>query len=101
MGVTAAIAAISTVGSSIYQGEKQAKMQKRASAQAEQNARKQENLAEQQLNAANRKRPDTAAMIDAAAQSARSGNSGTMLTGPQGVDPGLLTLGKNTLLGGG
>lgn len=30
---------------------------------------------------------------------AMSGNSGTFLTGPSGVDPSTLTLGKNTLLG--
>jgi len=30
---------------------------------------------------------------------ARSSQSGTMLTGPQGVDQNSLTLGKNTLLG--
>jgi hypothetical protein len=29
-----------------------------------------------------------------------SGASGTMLTGPQGIDPQQLALGKNTLLGG-
>lgn len=101
MGVTAAIAAVASTANAVYQGEQQKKMQKRASAQAEANARKQENLAEQQLNASNRKQPDTMAMLDAASQSARAGNSGTMLTGPQGVDPGLLTLGRNTLLGGG
>jgi hypothetical protein len=31
----------------------------------------------------------------------KAGQSGTMLTGPQGVDPTQLTLGKQTLLGGG
>jgi hypothetical protein len=30
---------------------------------------------------------------------AMSGNSGTFLTGPSGVDPSTLNLGKNTLLG--
>lgn len=101
MGVTAAVAAVAGVANSVYQGEQQKKFQKKARIQAETNAKKQENMAEQQLNASNRKRPDTMAMLDAASQSARAGNSGTMLTGPQGVDPGLLTLGRNTLLGGG
>ena len=101
MGVTAAIAAVASTANAVYQGERQKKMQKRATALAETNARKQEDQAEQQLNASNRKRPDTMAMLDAASQSARAGNSGTMLTGSQGVDPGLLTLGRNTLLGGG
>jgi len=31
---------------------------------------------------------------------AAGGQSGTMLTGPQGIDPQQLALGKNTLLGG-
>lgn len=101
MGVTAAVAAVASVANSVYQGNQQKKMQKRASAQAEMNARKQEQTAEQQLNAQNQKRPNTSAMLDAASQNARGGASGTMLTGAQGVDPALLTLGKNTLLGGG
>ena len=28
-----------------------------------------------------------------------SGNSSTLLTGPSGIDPGMLNLGRNTLLG--
>ena len=31
----------------------------------------------------------------------KAGQSGTMLTGPQGVDPSSLLLGKSSLLGGG
>ncbi len=35
----------------------------------------------------------------AAAQAGRGGPSGTMLTGPQGVSPDALQLGRTTLLG--
>lgn len=101
MGVTAAVAAVASVANSVYQGERQSKFQKKSSRQAELNAKKQERDAEQQLNAQTQKRPNTSAMLDAASQNARGGASGTMLTGAQGVDPSMLTLGKNTLLGGG
>lgn len=50
------------------------------------------------------KQPDRTASVvaNAAAASpggALSGNSATFLTGPSGIDPALLNLGKNTLLG--
>lgn len=57
------------------------------------------NRAEMAANRANQKRPDTRSILDAARQAGKSGVSGTMLTGPAGVDPALLSLGKNTLLG--
>lgn len=101
MAITSAIAAVAAVGNSVYQGKQQSKFQKKSAAAAETNARKQEKSAEQQLNAQNQKRPNTRAMLDAASQNARGGASGTMLTGSQGIDPNALTLGRNTLLGGG
>lgn len=55
--------------------------------------------AEQSANKFNAKRPDSTAMLSAAEQAAKAGASGTMLTGPQGVDPASLSLSKNTLLG--
>lgn len=54
----------------------------------------------EQFNRANQKQPDTAAITAANVQSSKSGQSGTMLTGPAGVDLTSLLLGKNTLLGG-
>lgn len=50
-------------------------------------------------NRANAKAPDSAAAMAANVLAGKAGNSGTMLTGPTGVDPSQLTLGKNTLLG--
>ncbi len=67
-----------------------------ASRQAEQRAAQQaqqaSQQADQQFNRANQRRPD------AMPGPAGAGGS-TMLTGPQGIDPGALPLGKSTLLG--
>lgn len=90
---------IGTAIASIYSGNQQAKAQKKAMAQAQANAEKQAAAADQAFNAANQKRPDVSAILDAATQAGRGGVSGTMLTGAQGVDPNALTLGRSTLLG--
>lgn len=50
-------------------------------------------------NRANPKAADLTAMSSSNALAAKGGASGTMLTGPQGVDPSTLLLGKTTLLG--
>lgn len=95
----AAAAAVAGTAYSIYSGERAASAQKDAQAQAKQQAEKQAQAANQALNQANQKKPDTSAILSAAQQSWKSGQSGTMLTGSQGVDPTALTLGKSTLLG--
>lgn len=84
---------------SIYNGEQQKSAQSDAQNQAKDAAQKQATQADQALNRANQKSPDTAAILSGAQQSGKSGQSGTMLTGPSGVDSSSLTLGKNTLLG--
>lgn len=98
---TAVMAAAAVAGAAIsYQnGQEQKKAAERASQQAEANARRQEKAADEATNRANQKRADPMAAMDAAIQAGKSGASGTMLTGPQGIDPAALTLGKNTLLG--
>ena len=63
-----------------------------ASRQADQQAQQAAQQADQQFNRANQRRPD------AMPGPAGAGGS-TMLTGPQGIDPGALPLGKSTLLG--
>lgn len=98
MGFTAAIG--STLAGA-YNANRQRKDMKKANAATQAAALKQQKQAEQEMNAANKKRPDTMALLDNATQQGRAGQSGTMLTGPQGIDPSLLTLGKTTLLGGG
>jgi hypothetical protein len=47
------------------------------------------------------KQPDTKAMgaANASASGVNAGPASTFLTGPMGIDPSQLTLGKNTLLG--
>ena len=103
---TTAVAAAATVGASIYSGRKQEK-QARAAAdqaqrnadQAQRNADKQAKAAEEATNRAEQKSANAAARLDEAALAGKAGMSGTMLTGPQGVDPSQLMLAKNTLLG--
>lgn len=107
MGVTAAVAAVVGTAYTVKSGEEAKKQQNRAleqqaqaNAQAKAAAEKQQATAEQNMARANQKRPDTAAILSEAGQAARGGPAGTMLTGAQGIDPSMLTLGKNTLLGG-
>lgn len=92
-------AAVAGTAYSIYSGQQQASAQKKANAAAQANAEKQATAAEQAANAANQKRPDTSAILDAATQSGRAGVSGTMLTGSLGVDKKDMALGKSSLLG--
>lgn len=56
--------------------------------------------ADQANNLANAKQPDIAGLASRNAMDAKGGQAGTMLTGPTGVDPKTLLLGKSTLLGG-
>lgn len=53
--------------------------------------------AERAFNAANRKRPNIPGLM--LGNTSQPGG-GTMLTGPTGVDPGRLSIGKTSLLGG-
>lgn len=103
--ITAAVAMSAATAYTIYAGERAAKQQKKAleSQEAAQAAalaeqKKQAATSEQNINKANRRSPDASAIL-AQAQDAYGG-MGTMLTGPKGVDPNALSLGKNTLLGG-
>jgi hypothetical protein len=100
MGVTAAVAAVVGTSYAVYSGERAASAQKDAAQKAEQNAKVQADQADQAVNRANGKKPDIGAMLAANQQAAKGGQSGTMLTGPAGIDPNVLNLGKNTLLGG-
>lgn len=53
----------------------------------------------QQINRANQKAPDTANIISENIRGAKGGQSGTLLTGPAGVQTDKLLLGRSTLLG--
>jgi hypothetical protein len=94
-----AIAAVAAVATA-YNGMEQRKDAKAAAAQATANAKKTASAAERDTNAANAKAPDVASLLSGNQQAATGGAGSTMLTGPSGVDPTALTLGKNTLLGG-
>lgn len=75
-------------------------MQRQAQAQATQAAQAQAKAADQAMNRANRKSPNMSTIGGAGGVSGGNAPSGTMLTGPQGVDTQQMTLGKSTLLGG-
>lgn len=99
---TAIMAAAAVAGAAIsYQnGQESKKAAANALEQSKKTAAEQTKAAEEANNAANRKTPNTASILDQAQQAGKQGASGTMLTGSQGVDPNALNLGKNTLLGG-
>ena len=69
--------------------QQQKQAQDQAAAQAQSQARRSEYAA----NEANRKTPDLNAIMQSASQAAKGGPSGTMLTGPGGVDRYSLALG--------
>lgn len=94
-----AAAVVVSAGVSYYNGQQQAKANERAMNQAKDNADKQEKQAEEAMRRQNQKQPDTNALLSAAQQGGKAGASGTMLTGPGGIDPSALNLGKSTLLG--
>ena len=100
-GVTAVMAVAAVAGAAIAydNGQEQKKAAEKASRQAQADAQKREKAADEATNRANTKRADTGAALDSATQAGKAGASGTMLTGPQGIDPAALNLSKNTLLG--
>jgi uncharacterized protein (UPF0333 family) len=99
LAITAVATAAVFTGYTIYQGERANALQQKAAADAKAAATKQADLADQANNKANGKRPDVGAMLAGNAQTAMQGGGSTMLTGPAGVSPTSLSLGKNTLLG--
>lgn len=98
--VVGATAAAAGAGVSFINGQAQAKQQKKAASQAEENANKLYSQQEQANNRMNARKPNVDALFAQNQIEGQQGASGTMLTGPQGVDPSSLTLNKNTLLGG-
>ena len=98
-----AVAAASAVGTaaSVYTGNKAERAQKEATSQATANAKATATAAEEANNKANQKKPDSDALLSANLTAGKTGQASTMLTGPAGVDPSTLALGKTTLLGGG
>lgn len=102
---TAAVAA--GVGYSVYAGEQGKKAQQEAmrnqqaaQARASQQAQEQATASKAAMRRSQQQMPDVASIMAAAQESGAGGPSGTMLTGPAGIDPSQLMLGRNTLLGG-
>ena len=88
-GITAVLSAASQYDAS----RRQKNQAKDAANAAQQQAQQAEQQADMEFNRANQRRAN-----DAGTMPGGAGNS-TLLTGPGGVDPSALTLGKNTLLG--
>lgn len=99
MSYATAVAAVVGAAVAYQNGQEQKKSAEASMNQAKANALKQEKQADQDANRMNQKKPDTAGILAAASQAGKGGVAGTMLTGPAGVDPNTLSLGKNTLLG--
>lgn len=104
IGAAVATAAAGT-GYSVYAGEQGKKAQnqamqrqERAQAETAQRAAMQQQRSQRAMTKASQAQPDVASIM-ASAQEAASGPSATMLTGPQGIDPSQLSLGRSTLLG--
>jgi hypothetical protein len=76
------------------------RQQKKAQTQATAAAASQQRQSEMTINAANRRSPDVSSIMAGASKAASGGVGGTMLTGPAGVDPNSLALGRSSLLGG-
>ena len=105
--VAAATAAAAGTGYAVYAGERASDAQKQAMGeqrqaqqQAATQAASQQRRSAQAMAAANRRQPDMGAIMAGAAEGAGGGPTGTMLTGPSGVSPQDLALGRSTLLGG-
>lgn len=94
-----AVAAVGA-GSAVYSAKQGAIAQSRAGQQAIAAAKTNAQAADEANNAANAKSPDVSAQLAANLAAGKQGAAGTMLTGPGGVDPTTLTLGKSSLLGG-
>ncbi len=91
-------ASLASTAAAVHQGEQSRKAQSRAGTQVRQQAAKAEAQQTREVNAANSRAPNIGALM---AANQLPGGSGTLLNGPQGIDPSALTLGRNSLLGGG
>lgn len=99
LAIAAVTAVAGTMAYSAYTSNQASKRQAAAQREATAQAEKQAVQAEREFNRANAKKPNVGAIVASNQQAALSGQAGTMLTGPTGIDPTKLELGKNTLLG--
>ena len=106
LAVAGVAASVGGLGYTIAAGEdakrKQADAlgkQERAQQQAVNAAQGQRKQSEMAMNRANQQQPNIAGIMESASAASSGGAAGTMLTGPTGVDPNSLALGKSSLLG--
>ena len=92
--IGSAVAGAAGAASQADAARRQRKQAKDAARTAEQQAKEASKQAEMETNRANQRVANSTE-----AQRPNAGLGGTMLTGPQGVDPNALSLGRNTLLG--
>ncbi len=92
-----AMSAISA-GVNAYQGNKQARQQRRAADQAEQQARRADEQSRQAMRKQNAQQADVGSILAQNQSEMLSGGS-TLLTGAQGVEQDKLNLGKGNTLG--
>lgn len=105
-GVAAGVAAAGTAYS-VVAGERGASMQRQAmrrqqqaQTQATAQARSQQRQSQEAMAMANRREPDIATALASGMADQAGGPASTMLTGPGGVEPSSLMLGRQSLLGG-
>lgn len=97
-----AIAAVIATGASIYTGERQREAASAARKQTTERAEKEverQTTEREQLKRKQAGRTQRELSQRRAAGTVRRGAAGTRLTGPGGIDPSLLNLARNTLLG--
>lgn len=100
-GWTAAIwTTIASTAATVYSADQARSSSNQSNDISIANAKRAAADADRANNAANARSPDTAAMMASNLAAGKQGASGTMLTGPGGVDPSQLTLGRSSLLGG-
>lgn len=100
IGTALLASALGMGAASVYSANKSANAQKDANDQATKAAQATADAGAEATNKANQKKPDSMALLAGNQAAGKGGASGTMLTGPAGVDPSALQLGKTTLLGG-
>lgn len=91
---------LGSAAATAYSAETARKSASQGRAQAARTAAETAAEADRANNRANQKTPDLAAMLAANQLAATGGQGSTMLTGPGGVNPNSLSLGKSGLIGG-
>ena len=97
--ISAVVVGVVSAAASIAAAQSNRRSANQAQDEARRTALKNEKNAQEAQNRAYQRSPDTASILSAAQQASKGGASGTMLTGPLGVDPDALKLGKTSLLG--